>query len=295
MLIKIDNRKICKINKEMTYMNNQYLKLEKSIEEIAEIKIWTDYKNKLIEELDIMEEEPNIIIGYSNRANYYNIYTKVKILITDEKAIKKNEYIIPEHIEYIVIYGSIYKNNKTEIEKIRNTFDLIKEINEKNTKKSLEILGKKEININQVDKYGYTALLWACSNKIEEIGLIILEKEGLNINYEDKDGYTALLWVCMNKAENMAIRIIERPEIEINHVDNNKISALIWACFNNMEKTALKILEKEKINIYSKDKNGKTALEYATQNNMYKVINKMNNKKLNFKDNEGVRNKEWNI
>ena len=49
----------------MTYINNQYLKLDKSIEEIAKLKVCVNIdNNELIEDLDIIEDESNIIIAY---------------------------------------------------------------------------------------------------------------------------------------------------------------------------------------------------------------------------------------
>jgi len=47
---------------------------------------------------------------------YNNIFGGVKILITGEKALKKNEYKIPEYIKSIIVYGCVYNNNERDIE-----------------------------------------------------------------------------------------------------------------------------------------------------------------------------------
>jgi len=41
----------------MAYTNNQYIRLDKPLKEIANIKIKTDKKNKMISDIDIKEYE----------------------------------------------------------------------------------------------------------------------------------------------------------------------------------------------------------------------------------------------
>jgi len=74
----------------MTYTNNQYLKLDIPLNEIAKIKIKTDKNNKMISDLDIKEDEPNIVIAYGidERIDYNNIYSSVRILITDRETLR---------------------------------------------------------------------------------------------------------------------------------------------------------------------------------------------------------------
>jgi len=100
-----------------------------------------------------------VVIASGEKVEYDNIFGGVKILITDEKALKKNEYKIPEYIEKIIVYGYVYENNKKEMERIKeglkNGNELIEAI--KNKKLVLELLERE--NINQVDEYGYTALI----------------------------------------------------------------------------------------------------------------------------------------
>jgi len=42
----------------MTYINNQYIRLEKPVEEIAKIEIKIDENNKMISDLDIKDFDP---------------------------------------------------------------------------------------------------------------------------------------------------------------------------------------------------------------------------------------------
>jgi len=66
-------------------------------------------------ELEI-DDYSNFIIAYGKKVEYNNIFGGVKILITGEKALKKNEYKIPEYIKSIIVYGCVYNNNERDIE-----------------------------------------------------------------------------------------------------------------------------------------------------------------------------------
>ncbi len=259
----------------MAYKNNQYLKLDKPIEEIAKIEIKTYEKNKLIEDIEI-GDYVNVVIAYGKRVVYNNIYGGIKILITDEEALIKNEYIIPEYIEKIIVYGCVYENNKREIERFKNSLELINAIKDKNERLALELLEREDINVNYVDKYGQTALIWACINGIESVAFKLLEKEGININQVNDRGETALMYACWNKMEIFALKLLEREDIDINHVNKYGNTALMCACSYKMETVALKLLEREDININQVNINGVSALFFANKNGMEQVVNRIN-------------------
>jgi len=69
-------------------------------------------------------------------------------------------------------------------------------------------LEREEININQVDdECGYSALICACSWKMETVALKLLEREEININQvDDEYGYSALIWACYNKIEKESLQ-----------------------------------------------------------------------------------------
>jgi len=273
----------------MIYINNQYIRLNISLEEIAKIEIRTDEKNKLIEELDIEMKDgeyPNVVIACGEKVEYNNIFASIKVLITDEKALIKNEYKIPEYIEKIIVNGYVYENKKEEIERIKEGLKngnelinaiqkgLIKTIQKENKELVLEILERENINVN-VDVYGYTSLILACSNNMESVALKLLEREEININQVNKYGETALILACNNKIETVALKLLEREEININQVNSLGYTALEWACIYKMESVALKQLEKEEIDINQFDKNKYTALIWACKNKMESVALKL--------------------
>ncbi len=114
------------------YKNNQYIKLEQNIEDIAKIQVKITVSNKAVEEIDIKEKEPNVMICYGNdkiKIEYNNIYTSVRTIITNKEAINNKWNEIPEYIENVIIENRIYKNNKDKFDYIKfNDNEKIKEI-----------------------------------------------------------------------------------------------------------------------------------------------------------------------
>ena len=95
----------------MTYTNNQYLRLDIPLEDIAKIEIKTDKNNKTISDLEIKEEEPNIVIAYggiNKKIDYINIFSSVRILITNIETLIGKIEEIPDFIEVVIVSNKIY-------------------------------------------------------------------------------------------------------------------------------------------------------------------------------------------
>jgi len=92
----------------MKYTNNQYIKLDLSINEISKIKIKIKNKNKSIENLEIKDINPKIIICYGKN-NFDKIFTTVKTIITDDIGYLYNKNI-PEFIENVIINKKVFNN-----------------------------------------------------------------------------------------------------------------------------------------------------------------------------------------
>jgi len=293
----------------MTYINNQYLRLDIAIEEIAKLEIKTDKNNKMISDIDIKEYEPNIIIafGINKKIDYYNIFSSVRILITDVDTLNGKIEEIPDFIEVIIAYKLIYYNkndvksdkdfdlldfeNQNEIFEMKverligrgkiNSYNNVGDtilnylITNKKEKKAIELIDKMEIeSINKVNKYGYTVLMYSCLYNMENIALKLLEIEEININQACiYIGNTALAYAIANRLENVAIKLLEREDINLNNINNLGATLLIDACTYKMENIALKLLEKN-IDINVKCV-GKTALDIAIIKNMTSVIKKI--------------------
>jgi len=185
----------------MTYINNQYIRLDIPIKEIAKIEIKIDEKNnKVIEDLEI-EDYPNVIIAYGEKVKYDNIFGGVKILVTNETALKKNEFVIPEYIENIIINNIIYKNNTIVLNKVKNSIKVadIMRLNNYRTPIglddiALEYMKDNEIDVNYMLDDGFTLLMYACCYAFyEKIALKLLEDSEIDVNKRStKYNFTAL-------------------------------------------------------------------------------------------------------
>ena len=233
----------------MAYINNQYIKLDKPLEEIADIEIKTDGNNKLIEDIEI-DDYVNVMIAYGNKVKYNNIFGRVKILITDEKALIKNGYIIPEYIETIIIYGYIYGNNKREIERLKlglkNGKKLISAIKEKKNKKILKLIENTEINVNvniNVDDGREMALNWACIFEMSDVAIKLIDRmSNCAINKWYEEGKTALYWACIHKMTDVAIKLIDRMSDEV--INKTGEMALHWTYSHKMLEVSNKLINR---------------------------------------------------
>ena len=112
-----------------------------------------------------------------------------------------------------------------------------------------------------------TALMYACSNKMEKVALKILERiDDCNIGY-------------VNKYRNMSLKKLKNYafcdifECCICNTSKNGNTALMYAYKNKMEKVALKMLERiDNCNIGYVNKYGYNSLIYAVKNNIENVI-----------------------
>lgn len=121
------------------------------------------------------------------------------------------------------------------------------------------------VNYNIEIKYGYTALMFACSLNNENIALKILE-------YSNESNIGRHYLIAKPKKYKLSYTFLEDTHT-IGHSGN---TALMIACENNLENVALKILEYgTKCNIKHINTDGNTALKYAHKNKMEKVIAKI--------------------
>ena len=156
--------------------------------------------------------------------------TILNYLIMHEKEEKALELINKMEIE------SINKVNKYEMTA------LIYACNKKMGSVALKLLEREEIH----------DFLGAC-RRIEHVSHV---QSLCHVNQVNKSGNTALIWACINKMESVALKLLEREEININHVNEMGQTALNWACYAEMESVINKIKEvifikKNEITLYN--------------------------------------------
>ena len=232
----------------MELHNNRYYKLDIELEELTKCKIINEsgYKGKHIEDIDILVEEPNILIYTSNirgydsdsdedlipeekeikTINFYNIYPSVRILVTTYLELTEERYKeIPDFIEYIIIGKYIYRNT-------RNKFDFILFYEERDAKRYLyEMI--EDRRFNEINSSQESLLYLCCYYKIPEIIDYIDEFTDEIINLQSKDNSYCLHECAKNKLYDLFLLLLPRSNDDIiNDYNENKYSCLMQLCVN---------------------------------------------------------------
>jgi len=287
----------------MELNNCQYYKIDSPIEEIAKMKVNNNNNYKFIEDIDIGDIVPNILVYFNNYDNnpikpiYDNIFPSVKILITNNKGMKNGLWKkIPEYIEYIIYGNRLYKNNKDKLDFI--VFEdekIIQELIDEGKINEWNINGettqtKSEFLLQKAFPFDETVLYWSCVYKMINVALKLIDRMSNEaINKWNYEGNTVLYWTCKNNMSDATLKLIDRMSVEaINKWNYKGETVLYWTCLHNISEAAMKLIDKmsdEAINKWNTEKY--TALLWACYNKMVdvaiKLIDRMSNEAINKK------------
>ena len=141
------------------------------------------------------------------------------------------------------------------------------------TEKIVSLLIQNGVNINTKNRYGTTALMYACCSQNRNDGNInaarILINAGANIHIKDNEGKTALMYAAYSH-DSKCVDLLIKNKADINIKDKNKRNALIYSCMNSdwglygsLNPDVLKSLINAGANINEIDEEFNTALLYA--------------------------------
>ena len=134
---------------------------------------------------------------------------------------------------------------------------------------AIELLLKKHVDINIVDKNGVTALMLASGNGHTQV-IELLLKEHPNINLQAKNGVTALMIASLN-GHTQIVELLLKEHANINTQEEDGWTALMLASLNGYHQV-VKLLIKKHADINLQAKNGFSALMLASQNGHLQVV-----------------------
>jgi len=134
-----------------------------------------------------------------------------------------------------------------------------------------ENLPNKEIDINNVDSIGNSALHLAVTLKNAEDIVNYLINQGADINLCNSKMQTPLHLACgKNRIENVNILLVN-PKLKYNPIDKQGFTPLIKACASQAYDVVKCLLRCKDIKINIKDKSGNTALHYLCEDEKYDI------------------------
>ncbi len=175
----------------------------------------------------------NIAITNNNNNKLTNTYQKIIDLLKNEHVITTNIFEEPNLTESYLCYKTINSTGFTKL--MRWTM-----LSVNNPELIANIKCVDSNTINKKNTLGYTALMLACANKINNVVEILINL-GADINLCNNDGKTALMFASECNAT-IIVELLIKTGANINIVDNDNMTALTIAAKFNCDNT-VKILK----------------------------------------------------
>ena len=92
-------------------------------------------------------------------------------------------------------------------------------------------------DINKKDNTGTTALMYAIAQKNEDVADQLLNLEGIEVDSVDQYDRTCLMWASENNLDQIVVKLLPKLSPEsIKKCDNRGWNAFMWACIENSDK-----------------------------------------------------------
>jgi ankyrin repeat protein len=137
---------------------------------------------------------------------------------------------------------------------------------------------KLQINIEAVDNYGQTSLIWAARNGYTEVVQFLLNANA-NIEAVDYYGQTSLIWAS-RYGNTEVVQLLLNANANIEVVDNDGQTSLIWAAMLGHTEV-VQLLLNENANIEAVDHYRQTSLIWAAKNGYTEIVQLLLNANAN--------------
>ena len=127
-------------------------------------------------------------------------------------------------------------------------------------------LGFKTVDVNDRNKEGKTALMFAVESDVPEVVQVLLDA-GADANVKDKQGVTALMLAVKNSLPDVVQILLEDADANTSIKDQQGMTALMYAARSNTTPEIVKKLLGAGADINARDEKGRTALIYAVWKN----------------------------
>jgi hypothetical protein len=274
--------------------NNTYKRIEKPIKELVrelvkeEIDIYKNIEKK-IEDIEIDEEiEPNVLICLGNREGFMNIYSTIKIIITDNVSLERGRWLeIPENVEYVITRGirnEIYRNNRDRYDYITIIIEEY-EISERNKKiKEFieEMIYRNDIKRRNIVEMSLLKMILIyyeydkMDDRMFEIVKILIENNKEEIDERKKIEETVIYKALLNGHYEIAKLILNKMDEEVMYSESDNKLIILDSLFYSMGENKLEMLY-EMIKIIDIRRINKILEEYGTTIiiYVYDIINRM--------------------
>ena len=276
------------IDLQKTYDNNETLMIliiKKKLNNIALELLKNNYELNLYQE----DKTGKTALDYSIENNFDDL-TKliIKKMEIDKKDENNETYFIKlckdKNKTKLAMYLIDLDGINLNLEHIDNwkKTALIYAIENKLFKLSKKIINKMK-NFDTIDLFNKIPLMYAIKNHSLDI-VKALSKKTKNINHTNDDNETAIIMACKSNLKNISLELLKNKNVKVNCYDNYNSTPLIYACKEDQDVVVDKILEKDCL-LYKKDNENEDALTTAVilQNDKIalSIIKKWENKLLN--------------